>query len=286
MAELEDIIPSDGAMGVATDALIIAVFDDEVTDGDWTLSVEGIKGSSALAADGGSATFVPDADLDQETVYTVTYSVCDDAGTSSFTTSGPTDAAALPGRAYLVDYLDIEWVEPAGIEALLGADTIESLLIQVTSYDPKTESLGLVGSLAEDLGAGPMQMACYEVMEFGSVDFSDNPTFVAGPSEMVVDAGGGMILTLEDLYYTATFGADASALYGVDITGYLDTRPLDSLGYGDICLLLGAMGISCVPCSDGADECIFTNLYAEEAAYVGDSLIDPAYDPSVDASCF
>jgi hypothetical protein len=287
VAEIEDLTPENGAVAVATDTVVVATFDDVVAEGDFTLAIDGVAGTTALAGDGMSATFTPDAALDTNTEYTVAWSVCSDSGETDFTTAGdPVDGGSLVNNTYGVDFAEVEFVEPPGIEAFLGDITLEYLLLQVESYDAGSSELGLVGSIGVEDGGDVYQGACYEVIPFPSVDFTANPVFRAGPSTLGFDIGYGIVVTLESMYFQAAFSDDGSELQGITINGDVDTRPLDDLAGFDVCSTLVILGISCTPCaSDGATKCLYTELAADTAALVGTGVIDPSYDPSTDPVC-
>jgi hypothetical protein len=277
--------PADGDMDVPVNSPLTLIFNDEVFDGEWSMDVDGADGTATLAVDGMSATFIADDSFDASSSVTANWSVCQTSGTFDFMTGGPTKGADLPGKTYLVDYNDVEWVEPSGLEDLFGSKIdLEHILIMVTDYDEMTDELGIVGALGEDTGASVEQAACYTPMLFSDVDFTDNPTFSAGPSTLTMDLGG-VTATLEDLYIEATFSTDAEKLHDVAITGYIDTRPLDALGYGDVSVLLAVLGMPVVPCADGATECLFTHLAVAEAGLHGEDIIDPSYDPLTDPTC-
>lgn len=277
--------PSDGSVDVPVNSALTIIFNDEVFAGEWSMDVDGVDGSATLSVDGMSATFMADANYADSTGYTANWSVCQTSGLFDFTTGGETNGAELPGNTYLIDYNDVEWVEPDGLEDLLGGNVdLEHILVMVTDYNEATNALGIVGALGEDVGFGMEQAACYSPMLFSDVDFTDNPTFSAGPSTLSMDLGG-VEANLEDLYIEATFSTDAQLLNNVAITGYIDTRPLDSLGYGDVSVLLSLLGMTVVPCADGATECLYAHLAVAEAGLVGTDLIDPTYDPLLDASC-
>ena len=277
--------PGDGDMDVPVNSPVTLIFNDEVFEGEWSMDVEGVDGTATLSVDGMSATFIADESFAASSSVTANWSVCQTSGTFSFMTGGPTKGAELPGNTYLVDYNDVEWVEPSELVDLFGDQVdLEHILIMVTDYNDATDELGVVGALGEDVGAGIEQAACYTPMLFSDVDFAENPTFSAGPSTLSVDLGG-VTVTLEDLFIEATFSTDAELLNNVAITGYIDTRPLDALGYGDISVLAAVLGISVVACSDGATECLYAHLAVSEAELFGQDLIDPAYDPETDPTC-
>jgi hypothetical protein len=279
--------PADGDMDVPVNSPLILVFNDQVFDGEWSMDVDGVDGTATLAVGGMSATFIAVDNYDASSSVTANWSVCQTSGTFSFMTGGPTKGDELPGNTYLVDYNDVEWVEPSTLVDVFGDEIdLEHILIMVTDYNDATDELGVVGALGEDVGAGIEQAACYTPMLFSDVDFADNPSFFAGPSTLSVDLGG-VTATLEDLFIEATFSTDAEKLQNVAITGYIDTRALDGfMDIADISFMLEfVLKIPIVPCSDGATECVYAHLAVPEAGLFGQDLIDPAYDPETDPIC-
>jgi hypothetical protein len=287
-ATIDEIVPLDGSVDVDVETDVTVTFTQAVTETDFSLTVDGVSGTTELAGDGLSATFTPDDPLEFETDYDVTASVCDDSASSTFRTAyAPIDPEVLPDRVYALDYSTVTWESPAVAVFFQSQISIEYILTEIMAVDLDAETLDASGAVGVDVQGTPRQAACYNVIQYGAIDFADNPAFRAGPNLLSVPTAGGD-LTIEDLLITATFNADATSLLDIDITGLLDTRPIDVMlgqNEGDVCALASTFGDTCEACGDGEDFCLAVWMTADEAPYVAGVDIDETYDPAQDSNC-
>ncbi len=208
-----------------------------------------------------------DADTDSDT----------DADTDSDTdadTDSDTDADTEPvsedltGRTYAVNIADATIVDPPGIGSLLGAYLTQQILLGVESAT-ETE-LEILGALSvEDTTT---QDYCLATIDFPTADFSGNPDFAIGPTDLTM-AVSGYTLTISQFEVSGTFASDGTYFDDGVVAGSIDTRPLDPLiggGEGAICDLVGSFGASCSACpGDGEFFCLglrAEDVYGEEVS--------------------
>lgn len=245
--------PTDGSTIVPVNASVTVHFSAAVdASHPFTVAVDGLTGATALAADGLSATFAPDAAMSPDTVYTARASVCDAAETVfSFTTlPPPLDPVTVVGNTYGVPYADLVWITPTNADILVP--DIEILLAQVTGVDEVEETLSsIVGAGYLDLD-GDVTIECDAAADAGVADFSANPAVAMGPIDFVIPIGGIDII-IEEFTLFSIVAADGLALESTFLAGRLDTRPL---GMGDCALLALIAGGDCVACADGEEQCL------------------------------
>jgi len=258
VAVVESLDPANGSASLLLDGVFTATFDGQVEETDpWSIAVVealtgvAISGTSALAADGLSGTFTPDAELTWETEYEVTIEVCGSLQVGNVTTvRPPIDPALTVGRVYGIPVADLQWVEPLVGELLVP--TLEQFLLETRSYDPYADTLDLV--VAAAYPGPPLLPECIGVMEPPPADFSTNPRVAVGPG-MLGYANVYDPALFEDFQVAVQFNADASELLDVRITGLWDPEQLLP---GLPCNVTSAvlMG-SCVACNTAANgQCI------------------------------
>ena len=69
----------------------------------------------------------------------------------------------------------------------------------------------------------------------------------------------GIDIDFEDYPLSGAFTPDGTAIEGGRVTGTYDARVMDDLVGGDTCALLGAVGVSCQPCSNGSGNYCVSN---------------------------
>ena len=271
--------PTDNETNVAVNKVITARFSAAVGENDWSLSVEGVTGTSTLASNGLSATFEADAPLDTDTTYTLDASACGHDKSLEFTTAdGPLPAESLSGNTYAIDYNDVTWVQPPNIGALVSSYVnIEYFLVNVEDVNTDAAtihaaaSLGITDSTTSDIVQDP----CTTPYDFGDQDFSGNPVFDVGPADF--QAGN---ITLSSAEIKAAFVDGGASLQDIRISGQIDTAGAN-VGF-DLCSFL-----SCTTCLENpsSDTCIDVLLVADQADKVDGLVFDPTLDPSLNSAC-
>ena len=106
-AEVTSITPDDGSSDVSAEPTIYALLSAPVSDGQYTVRLEGPQGdvSGQISRDMGDTRlgFTPDVELERESEYTATFTVCESNMAASFTTVGAPLGDVLAGRTYDVD---------------------------------------------------------------------------------------------------------------------------------------------------------------------------------------
>ncbi|MEZ4317089.1 MAG: Ig-like domain-containing protein [Myxococcota bacterium] len=251
--------PVNGATEVPRDQLVTVTFTAPVVDGNpWSLALVGIEGSAALAPDGLSATFTPDAPLPSDTNVQVQAEVCDDAGLAAFTTRFAVDADTLAGRTYAVNYGAVNFITPPLANALTPADWI---LVQIDQVDPVAETLTTFAGLGNGTTPTP---DCPNSFDSGVASFAENPVLTVGPTDFVIPFGADSV-TIEDFVMDGRFGPGAGVLAEVHISGNLDTRGITTIG--GVCALSALSGAPCGPCRDGVMQCLPVEAEAAQADY-------------------
>jgi hypothetical protein len=269
---LESVLPTDGATLVDVETTIQVGFSEPVVDGQWSVELNGVTGQTSVDAAQTTVTFVPDEPLDYETNYTVTAEVCEVTASAGFTTTAePLDMTLLDSRTYELPYVDLVWQKPNAISLLSAYIDFDSFLVQVDAIDVVAETLTVLAAVGYDNG-GIMEPDCASLFSPGLADFSQNPVFSAGPSDMMLPISS-MDLTIEDFALSANFNSDGSSIENVLFTGLADTRALDST-LGDTCGLAAFMGDTCIACADGEIKCLELEATAQEATW--NSAVDLA----------
>lgn len=291
-AEVETIIPRDDAINVAVDSVIAVSFTEAVpSESDLSIAIDGVSGTTALASDGLSATFTPDADFATETEYEVEVEVCEDSASASFTTSAPPlDESDLVGRTYVLDMDEVTWEAPSLMALVAGDLALEFLMLEVLEYDETSAELSFAVAIGESRGANVVQTDCYPVIDFSEVDFSSNPNFVLGPQDITVPVDATTDATMEDFTFSGAFSSDGDALESIVIEALIDTEPFDAfvedkLGMTTCEASATFFGESCVACDEGDETCLETIVTADEATYDEHAEVDESYDPETDTDC-
>jgi hypothetical protein len=288
-ATVTQLLPFDGSLGVGVEEELEVWFSEAVSTGDVEASLTDEGGTAQvvsveLAGDGLSA-LIGHPPLAESTTYTLTVDTCEAVATSVFTTTaGPVDEEIEHGT-YALDYDDVEIASPAWASALSSMLPLEYLLVEILDVDLALQEIDGVGAIGfYDETYGIYQGRCYDPMIYDNIDFSENPTFVAGPSDLHIPQGN---LTLYDLRIQAAFSDGGSELVGIDITGQVDARQILANVDIDACAFAELAGDSCIPCeSDGQAYCIDMWLVANEAPFVPGLDIDEDYVAADDSACW
>ena len=112
------------------------------------------------------------------------------------------------------------------------------------------------------------------------VSFSDRESFelVAEALDLTV---AGVDVSISDFSITGRFDSTHDAMIDMEVTGLLDTRPLDPILGGDpgaVCGLVVAFGISCIECPDGAESCLAVEVTDLRADLIPDLTVVPVTD--------
>jgi len=255
--------PTDGATGV--DPGITVRFTLSDADATAAVSLAPESGSPLTGSgwrwDGDStAWFQAAGALAPAGTYVATLDWCGGSEVVSFTTAGAgTPQGDLSGAAYDLDLAAGTWVGDAGLSAIFGAHLLQDLMLGVAAAD--ATSLDLQGSLGDGTGN---QDTCDPTIDFDGADFSQNPFFLTGPTDLVL-VRGGQDVALQELRVSGTFSADASAIEGGAVSALLDLRELgtvmaDLLGSADpdeVCSALAGFSVSCQACpADDVPYCL------------------------------
>ncbi len=297
VATVVQIIPLDGSLGVGVEEELSVTFSEALNPNDVTASLVAADASVVdvtveLAPDGLSGVIGHPA-LAESTAYTLSVSACDAPSTTGFTTTaGPVDETIEHGT-YALDYATVDWVQPAWASAFRGLLGLDYVLVEVLDVDLALQELDAVGAVGflDAVSGDIYQGACYDPMIYNNVDFSDNPSFQAGPSDLYIPSGN---LTIANLRIQAAFSDSGDALVGIDITGQIDARQIqENYPILDACVLATNNGDSCVACdSDGTLNCLNLWLSADEAPLVNNVIdiygmpgLDETYVAADDSRC-
>ncbi|MCB9778534.1 MAG: Ig-like domain-containing protein [Alphaproteobacteria bacterium] len=271
--------PDDGDTDVNLGSTIRFTLSDADSTAVVTLaSLDGssVSGSSWLSDEDTVAVFQPSTALAAGATYVATLDYCGGSETAQFTTLDPgTPVSGLVGKGYLVDLGSATWVEPAGVGDLIsGLGDFEMLLGVAAETDSTITMFGATGN-----GSGG-QDTCAPTIDFPPADFSSNPYFQLGPTDMAFDAGGYAI-EISNFRLGASFNETATRIEDGTVEGELDMRVLgplvgDLLGTTDpatICSYLTFLGVTCSSCSgDGASYCIGVEIQDVVANEIGGGL--------------
>jgi hypothetical protein len=182
----------------------------------------------------------------------------------------------LSGRVYSLAAADMTVVEPPGLDALFGEVLTRDLLVYVANADARSLTLDI--ALAATDGG---QDACEAVRQFPAADWTDNPSFVAGPGQLDTTFGGGHPASFRKLLLAATFAPDGSGWSDGTLDAVLDTRELSPAlpELGDLCEFVSRLGGECSNCDDGEPYCFVLSVEGVDAREV-----DVPFDPTPAAS--
>ena len=161
----------------------------------------------------------------------------------------PTDVD-LEGKLYAVTAGNLTITEPAGLDAMAEEMLDKDILVYVE--DESGDELTMAVALS---GADGLQDPCETVREFPAADWSQNPVFDVGPTD--IDASfGGEPAQLRDVRMSGVFDKSGFAWRDGTLSAIMDARELQgALGDIDVCELVQELGGSCKACSDGKTFC-------------------------------
>jgi hypothetical protein len=288
------ITPADSAQNVYYRSDINVLFEAADENATCFVSNAGVEVPGSTMWMGDTMMWQGDAPLDSNTTYDVALSYECGEPTTTFTTSevgGESDPADLNGRTYVLDLAGGNFVQPAGVGALLQTQLTVDILIGVT--DASTAEVEMMGALGLDGASPAAQDTCQETIDFPTpADFSENPFFSVGPDTTTLSVQG-MEVTIDDLLISGAFSPDGSYIAGATLAGAVDTRPLVGLidpegSDNTICDLVATFGVACEPCSDGSGDYCLTLLVNDISAeeLPNTTLVTRSEaDIAADASC-
>ncbi len=280
-AEVVGIDPEDGTTDFYWRDTFAVVFSEPAEDLAAFSLVDGSGAEVELRADfddsGLNATVGAVDGLAGDTAYTLTVEVCGAESTVSFATSAyglplEVDPTELVGNTYDFDLGGADYVEPAGLGALIGLYLSEPLLIGVVDAGEDTVSLmGAQGTV--DASSQIHQDTNLATWDFGEADFSEAPFFSATADEIVIDYNG-IEVPIHAFHVEGTFAADASSIGGAEANGLADTRNMGPLldlpdEPDSVCNVAQEwLGITCEACPDGGAYCLTLEALFDPAPLV------------------
>ncbi len=287
-ASIVSVTPADGSLDQALDVPVTVTLSAPVTTADVSFGLTpAATGVVSASEDGLTVTWTPTEALARETSYSVIVTACGDEVTSGFTTVGAPTAAPIVGRTYDVelDGRDLTWNSPSSTVASLLVGNIDTTSLLFMVEDASDTTIDLVAAGGYDARGSTLQYPCAPPIDFPEGDFSSNPRFDVGPLDASL-AASGLTVPLYAFTVDGRFEADASAMRDVHVRGLIDVRDLGAAtGFGDVCALLPAFGISCVDCPDGEAQCLELDVVDASAPWRSGVTLDAALDPASDPAC-
>jgi hypothetical protein len=161
----------------------------------------------------------------------------------------PTEVG-LEGKLYSVTARNLTITEPAGLDAMAEDMLDKDILVYVE--EESADELTMMVALS---GTDGLQDPCETVREFPAADWSQNPVFDVGPTDL--DASfGGEPAQLRDVRMSGVFDRSGFAWRDGTLSAIMDARELEgALGDIDVCELVQELGGSCNSCRDGKAFC-------------------------------
>jgi len=253
VANITSLSPVDGSVEVSVTPVIELQLSAPPGE-DWALEILGVDGSATLAPNGLSAIFVPDTQLDWNTAYTASATVCGESQEVGFTTA--TEPVVIEaGDLFELPFDDLVWNQPSSAAVLTTFIEFDSFLMEILAVAPNGQGFNAAFTAAWPGG----EPECPSVVQLVA-DYSDNPSFTTDAARMEVPVEGVTVpftLIIDDLSFEGRFTAEGR-LVDLRFIGSLDTRALDPLlgGPGATCDLAVLAGDVCDPCTDGEPFCL------------------------------
>ena len=232
-----ELSPADDATDVPLNVVVVATFDramETLTDGDFTLSLDGTDIAGVVLSDGASATFTPDEDLVASSLFTATVTTdarssagarLQDAVVWSFTTGNDVDTEAPTVSS--VDPVDLaEDVAINTVVAVTFSEAMNPVTITDTSFTVTQADTSVAGVVVY----GPGTTATFTPDD----DLAGNSAFTATITTAVTDQQGVALSTL----FTWTFTTGTTEALGPAPVG---------LGAAGDYVILAKSAISTVP---------------------------------------
>jgi len=287
---LSSISPASGSSDISYRAELVAVFESDVRDLGPVFSLTDSAGASVPVNfsfdDTGLVAAVTPASgaLGALETYTFGAAVCNNQLQTQFTTAlygGPLEVepAALVGNTYHFDLGGAEYLEPEGLGGVLATFLTDPLLIGIADASATALTIqGTQGRLNVDTGA-ITQRSGFDVWDFGSASFTDQPYFESAPADISINYSGAEI-PMYDFKLSGTFAPDGSSIGFATASGIGDSRnmgPLVGLGSDPsaVCDLAAGFGVTCEACPDGGRYCVRIEALFEPAPLVPDLTLVP-----------
>lgn len=217
------------------------------------------------------ATLQADGYLHPSSTYSLAISVCGTDYTAGFTTSDygaplTVEPDGLVDNTYVIEFGDVDFVEPEGFGALLALYLDVPILVGVNAASESELSLvgaqGRVTSEGDYVQQRRSNSQWVPTWDFTGIDFSGQPFFAADTS-LINIAYSGVDIPVHNFHLEGTFSADGQSFAGGQLWGLGDTRNMgvffsepDNQSY--VCDLVTSVGAACEPCpNDGENYCLF-----------------------------
>lgn len=182
----------------------------------------------------------------------------------------------LLGRTYVIEFKEVNFVEPAGFGAFLSLYIDIPILVGI--HELLGDTMWLVGAQGRVDGDGNYLQKKKEsgehvpTWDFTGIDFSTAPYFEAD-TDLITLAYGGASIPVHNFHLEGTFAPDGASFAGGKLWGDADTREMGTL-FGEedpnyVCALVASVGAACEPCpDDSAEYCLHlkgVDIVAREA---------------------
>ena len=274
--------PAPAAADVPVDQVVTVTLDQAIQPTDpWSIELIGVSGSSALAGDGMSVSFTPDADLARETSYTVEAEVCGNFATTSFTTlPAPLPASDIEGRTYLIAFDELDISQPVNSALLSTCLPVDFVAVEIDEVDEMAGTMHAWGTTA-DSEKGGVEVSCGNAADAGTVDFANNPSFSMGPTTLTLAGPSNEPdIPVREFTLTGRFNADGTEI--LDVTVYALVDMTAEPGGVSCQFAAGLTNGTCLPCTVGAttDECLLLEATAPQGrAQPGLSITGTCFGP-------
>ncbi|MCO4769565.1 MAG: hypothetical protein KDA24_05995 [Deltaproteobacteria bacterium] len=238
-----------------------------------------VAGSTTDDDNGRTLIFTADSTFTASTTFSVTISWDCEADVAYDFTTGPYGDAVgtesdLIGRAFNLDLASADFVEPAGVGALLQGFLVDVYVIfnPTADSDLANGNMHIVGAVGELDGGDIVQDECNETLPFtagedGEVGTADDAPADWQNPDMELEADSlalsvqGVEAEIQDLLISAKFHPELTGFVGGTFAGKIDTRALvgllDSEDPNAICdLVTETVGIECEDCGGGENFCL------------------------------
>lgn len=254
---------------------IVVTFTDEAPDASFVLfnrdTAEEFETTITWNASNEIATITETNGLLQPSMtYGLRIDVCGVSYETAFDTSwygAPLegDSTSLLGRTYVIEFKEVNFVEPAGFGAFLSLYIDVPILIGV--HELAADVMHMVGAQGRVDADGfylqkKKQDGLYvPTWDFTGIDFSTAPYFEAD-TDVISLAYGGVDIPVHGFHLEGTFAPDGQSFAGGKLWGEADTREMGAL-FGDdnpayVCELVSSVGAACTACpGDGAEYCLY-----------------------------
>lgn len=220
--------------------------------------------------------FLDHEGLQPETTYALSFETCAGPVRTSFTTSDV--GTPLGGLDHLVG---MTWVIDEGIGQITEPASLDPLIRSALGAMQPMFQLRRQGEgkLRLMFGAGVIedgeliQDACAPTHWFPApIVFEADPLFVLA-AEHFEAVAGDIQVSLDSLAISGALSPDGSSVLGLQVDGFLDTRPISAWAYPDdppttLCNTLDFWEVSCERCADGVPACVQISMEGGQATEV------------------